>query len=1035
MRQTMKKFLPVFLALSLIFAMVPVSALAEGEQPLKETIHIASVEDLEGLAENCRLDSWSQGRIVVLDEDLDLRGSDFTAIPTFGGTFEGQGHTIQNFKLEQDGSVQGFFRYVQQGAVVRNLNVSGQTVPGGSRTDVGGLAGSNGGCLENCTFRGIVSGASRVGGIAGTNTVTGVISGCTVGGNVYGNHFVGGLAGQNNGVISGCTNNGSVNTTVSQNEVNLGDLKLEDLLDTEKANDITDIGGVAGASAGVIRGCVNRGAIGYAHIGYNVGGIAGSQTGYVEGCVNYGAINGRKEAGGIVGQMEPSSVLQYSEDTLQILQGELDTLQSLVNRACSDAAATSSEVTAQLNDLKNRVDEARQAVDALINNTVDGITPGSTTITITDLTKLTGQSGSTGNVAGSGSAQSGQDASLEVGPGPTALPELTPEPTPEPSVLPEETPEPIPTEEPTPEPSPAEPAPEESGEEGRTAVPVERPLRHAPSLEVDYEANQSVEGSFEGTGETLHNVEGQLDSQMALEIPTLELNNRDSITAARSSLNGSLASIVDSVGNLNANTGDHAQALIQDIQAITRQLNKIAGTLAGAAENTGSDTDLFEDVSDEDTEGDTEGKVFNCINAGEIHADINAGGIAGAMARENDLDPEDDVKVAGSDSLNFTYKSRVVIRGCVNQGAVAGKKQCAGGIVGLMDMGSVLQCFNYADLESDDADYVGGIAGRSKAVIRSCAVKGRLTGGDFVGGIAGSGSTVTDCRSLVQVSGGENVGAIAGAIESGDPLADAGEGEWSRNYFLGETLGGIDGISYDGQAQPLSGDEWKTLTEEENLPDAFRRMTLRFVADGVTVDSFTLEYGASFDRASEPEVPRKSGSSGAWAEYESARVVFDQTVEAVYTPLRTVLESDDRRDGRALVLVEGSFGPDDSLTVTRAAEKPASAAESWQIAMADDGSASHLVHYLPDGPAGETVIRVLQPDGSWRQAPATQDGSYLVFALNAGETTFAAGTRSSIPGLAMGGGLAAAALLCILMAAAHRRKKNRSSKVTPGSSQ
>ncbi|MDY5782748.1 MAG: hypothetical protein SPK62_02420, partial [Gemmiger sp.] len=303
------------------------------------------------------------------------------------------------------------------------------------------------------------------------------------------------------------------------------------------------------------------------------------------------------------------------------------------------------------------------------------------------------------------------------------------------------------------------------------------------------------------------------------------------------------------------------------------------------------------------------------------------------------------------------------------------------------------------------------------------------------GGIAGSGSTVTDCRSLVQVSGGENVGAIAGAIESGDPLADAGEGEWSRNYFLGETLGGIDGISYDGQAQPLSGDEWKTLTEEENLPDAFRRMTLRFVADGVTVDSFTLEYGASFDRASEPEVPRKSGSSGAWAEYESARVVFDQTVEAVYTPLRTVLESDDRRDGRALVLVEGSFGPDDSLTVTRAAEKPASAAESWQIAMADDGSASHLVHYLPDGPAGETVIRVLQPDGSWRQAPATQDGSYLVFALNAGETTFAAGTRSSIPGLAMGGGLAAAALLCILMAAAHRRKKNRSSKVTPGSSQ
>ena len=80
---------------------------------------------------------------------------------------------------------------------MRNLNVSGQTVPGGSRTDVGGLAGSNGGCLENCTFRGIVSGASRVGGIAGTNTVTGVIS------------DIGGVAGASAGVIRGCVNRGA----------------------------------------------------------------------------------------------------------------------------------------------------------------------------------------------------------------------------------------------------------------------------------------------------------------------------------------------------------------------------------------------------------------------------------------------------------------------------------------------------------------------------------------------------------------------------------------------------------------------------------------------------------------------------------------------------------------------------------------------------------------------------------------------------------------------------------------------------------
>ena len=41
--------------------------------------------------------------------------------------------------------------------------------------------------------------------------------------------------------------------------------------------------------------------------------------------MNYGTVNARKEGGGIVGQMEPSSVLQYNQDTLQELQGELDT--------------------------------------------------------------------------------------------------------------------------------------------------------------------------------------------------------------------------------------------------------------------------------------------------------------------------------------------------------------------------------------------------------------------------------------------------------------------------------------------------------------------------------------------------------------------------------------------------------------------------------------------------------------------------------------------------------------------------------------
>ncbi|MDD6319939.1 MAG: hypothetical protein PUA63_03640 [Oscillospiraceae bacterium] len=1045
MKKIIRKILPAFLGLSLLFAMLPLTALAEGEEDLVPTIHISDAEDLEQLAENCRLDSWSRGRIVVLDCDIDLRTSSFSGIPTFGGTFEGQGHTIQNIKLEQDGSVQGFFRYIQEGAVVRNLTLSGQISPAGTRADAGGFAGINAGTIENCTFRGIVSGSTRVGGFAGDNTVTGVITGCASNGSIYGNHFVGGVAGQNDGVITNCTNDSTINTTVSQNEVDLGDLTLDDLLNTENASDTTDIGGIAGASAGVIRACVNRGAVGYQHIGYNVGGIAGSQTGYIEGCVNYGTVHARKEAGGIVGQMEPSSILQYTPDTLQILDGQLDTLQTLVDRTCSDAAACSSEVTSQINDLKNRVDEARKAVDTLITNAANGITEGTSTVTITDLTQLTGASGSSGSISGSGEAESSQDASLETGlvPGKPLIPLPTPKPEeteqPEQTTEPTETQEPAqtqePAEEPTPEPEPAEQSgaeetvtpTEEAGADAGTDVSrageaQQRPKRSLPALRTDYEANQSAEGEFEISGDAQHNANGQIDSQLTIEVPSVELTNRDAISAARNSLNGSMASIVDSVGSLNSSSGSYTQALIQDIQDITKQLNKIANTLVGASQD--SQDDVFEDISDEDTEGDTEGKVFNCINEGSVQADINAGGITGAMARENDLDPEDDIQVKGSDSLNFTYKRRVVVRDCINNGEVTAKKQCMGGIVGLMDMGTVLACTSYADMDSESADYVGGIAGRSKAVIRQCAVKAKLSGADYVGGIAGSGATVTDCRSLVLTDGNEKVGAVLGGTESGEnDLASQSE-TISGNCFLGSEMGGIDGISYAGQAEPLDYETWKTVTENDGLPETFRTFTLRFVTDEETVAAFTLDYDAAFDRANEPEVPQVSGCTGAWEEYESDAVRFDQTVKAVYTRQSNVLESTDRReDGRAVVLIEGNFGPQDAVTLTLMEDGPDGAAETWQLALPGDGTEPHTVHYLPAETKNSPTILVLGADGNWREVPTGEDGSYLVFNLNAGETTFAEQPSAGIPLPLLIGGLAAALLLCIFAVVSHRKKK------------
>lgn len=98
--------------------------------PEGDTVAISTEEELRRLAKDCALDTWSRGKTFILTADLDLEGEEFTPIPTFGGTFEGRGHTISGVNLTAPGSDQGLFRYIQTGAVVRDLTIKGQVAPG-----------------------------------------------------------------------------------------------------------------------------------------------------------------------------------------------------------------------------------------------------------------------------------------------------------------------------------------------------------------------------------------------------------------------------------------------------------------------------------------------------------------------------------------------------------------------------------------------------------------------------------------------------------------------------------------------------------------------------------------------------------------------------------------------------------------------------------------------------------------------------------------------------------------------------------------
>ena len=793
-------------------------------------LSISTAEEFLAFAKNCRLDSYSQGLTVTLEKNIDLSGTAFTPIPIFSGSFDGNGHIISGVTITAEGSTQGLFRYLTTTAVVQNLIVSGEIIPGGSRNIAGAIAGHNQGLIRYCGFTGTVSGSDYVGGVVGCNGVTGIIENCLVRGNIYGDHFVGGIAGENMGVIRNCTNEGSINTTPQQNSIEISDITMDTLTNTEAANTVTDIGGITGLSTGVIRDCKNLGDVGYRHMGYNIGGIAGTQSGYIVGCENHGHIEGRKEVGGIVGQAEPTSVIEYSEDTLQTLKGQLGELSGLVNQASSNAQANANQISGQIGVLQNQTQAAQGAVDALI--------------------------------------------------------------------------------------------PDQSNP---------------------------------------------------------ELPDPDATLAAYNTLSSNLNAMPGTLSSITAATKTTANSLSRDINAISGQIGKMETTLDTASENLGGS---IMDISDQDTDETLTGKVENCVNYGAVLADLNAGGIAGAMAIENDMDILEDWEQSGEESLNFESQLRVVILNCENKASVTARKQNAGGITGWQAMGLVKNSTNTGKLDCDGADYVGGISGLSTGYIRHSFAKCEVVAGTYAGGIAGSGAIVTDCLAQIKAStSAENAGAILGAMgqtDVEDPIA--------HNYYLvvDHDHGGIDGISYAGLAESIG---LEAFLEVVDLPDIFHTVTVRFdIPDGEPVE-IQLPSGSALDENMIPSVPNKNGQAGKWDGLEDAqlnRVMFDMHFEAVYTAYAGVIASEAKREnGLPLLLLEGSFANAATVQMDRTDMAPALdekevLLEAWHLTASEAGSKVRFL--LPEGIETDNVkLLIRSGENEWAETAFTQDGSYLVF--------------------------------------------------------
>ena len=1004
------------------------TALAVGDE---DTIYISDALDLRELAGQCAYDAWSEGKTVQLLRDISLSGVDFAPIPSFGGTFEGNGHKITGVSLGGSVSPAGLFGVVAATGVVNDLTVEGAIAPDGSAKRVGGIAGENRGTISNCSFTGTVDGAQSVGGVAGVNTSTGVLRRCQANGGVFGKGMTGGIVGENHGSVSFCTNHAYVNTNSLDPSLSFDKLEmnmaagLSGLTNPESFNITVDSGGVAGYSDGTLLGSANYGSVGYQHVGYNVGGVAGRSSGYLASCTNYGSIYGRREVGGVVGTAEPHVRINVSSGSLQQVRDQLDALSRTVDRTVSDAESASDAISARLTEVNKSVDDAEAKAQTLtdklsnvydaavaevnrgsdiLDNTVhqlDGVTKDLIKVSETTASALDALEDAVGD--------------LNNGPGGNAFDQLASAAADTKSAS-----EQLNTGAETMragvdairsavESQPIDTAGISAGMAQlaaayHTVKPALDSLKSAMThLSRAMESTRAAAVKFESAMADLETASEQLttalrdtetllsylDAQKKLQFPTLGAQ------AESDALYESLHGVSNNIELLNRESKASSDVVLEDVRAINQQFTALMDTLLDAAEEIEgvSASTVVRDTSDEDIDAVVEGKVLLCRNSGAVSGDIDVGGVAGAMMVYNELDPENDSDTVSS-RLRRRYELKCVLQDCVSSGAVTGKRDNVGAVCGSETLGVIRGCEGCGGVTSG-GDYIGGVAGFADGIVRRSWAKCSLSGVKYVGGIVGggkadgSGLRLENCRSLVEITAASQyAGAVIGAEF----------GTISGNRFVSVTLAGIDRVSRRGAAEPVS---YETLLKEDDLPRDFRSFQLTFYANGELIHAEPFHYGDSFDSDVFPEIPPVEGKYAHWDREDLTDLRFDTVVTAVYAPSVTAVASVATRSaGRAAFFTEGSFTDEDAMEanpaifnfddtqfnpLNRLRAYRRTVLEQWQLTLPRDGADSHIVRYLPpEGEAKHLELYLLQ-NGAWTRLQTGAMGSYLTFAVPDGE--------------------------------------------------
>lgn len=480
------------------------------------------------------------------------------------------------------------------------------------------------------------------------------------------------------------------------------------------------------------------------------------------------------------------------------------------------------------------------------------------------------------------------------------------------------------------------------------------------------------------------------------------------------------STVADDIHGVADTVDSEIRTIADSIERISAQIKNIGNTVTETMDVVTSDDDYIEDISSADSAQNSDGVIAKSVNRGAVHGDINAGGIAGTMNVEYDVDPEYDLDITETTNVRLRSTVSDVVIYCINYGEVNSKKDCAGGIVGLQELGLVYGSEGYGTVKSETGNYAGGIAGNSASAITDSYSLCNVESEDYTGGICGKGYTMQNCISIPAILGdGEAKGSLAGIIES--------DGEVSTNIFVNDIYGGIDDINYSGKADSAS---YEAVMAMENIPDGFHRVTLVFKADGNVIDTKNIAYNANLGVSELPSIPDKDGYYAQWPENIVSKPILQNTVvEAEYHVwIESVAGDIASQNDKPLFIAEGKFYDDNKITLSKCDTDNLSGdieySYAWKMRGTDvkDKGTKTCHFYIKNTSGSSEVWYRDNADSGWVKADAKEHGSYMTAEIPY-EADFAVIHKESSNMIYYICGSAAACIIVLAVIIIKKRKK------------